>query len=386
MNKGCILYFVNNAAFFVSHRLPVAIAAVRSGYRVVLVTGRAGSETMEKMAMQVLLDNGVRHRRVAITTSGLNPITELIGFVQLIICIIAEKPLLIHCASPKGNIYGGFAARICKVPAVVLAISGLGYAYTDSRRRGFRRKIIRILTETLQSFSYKHKNACLIVQNKDDLEFFVERFASAPKCVELISGSGVELDKYINCPIDNKLRIVLLPARILEDKGVREFVDAVSQIRHHTKGWRFILAGAADYSNPSAISEVDIRRWQSQGLIEWLGHVSDMIPLFKDASIVCLPSYREGMPKALLEAAASSCAIITTDTTGCRDAIVPNVTGLLVPVKNSGALAEALLTLINDPKLRRLYGENGRNLAIKTFSVESVKEKTLNIYERLLAN
>jgi glycosyltransferase involved in cell wall biosynthesis len=171
---------------------------------------------------------------------------------------------------------------------------------------------------------------------------------------------------------------------MLLDKGVLEFVEAARVLKASAPEWKFVLAGTADYYNPSSIASTQIQAWQSEGIVEWLGHVDDITPLFHQASIVCLPSYREGMPKALLEAAAAGCAVVTTDTTGCREAIIPGVTGNLVPVRDSVALATSLLTLMRDRAQRERYGYAGRKLAIERYGIEAVVEKTLEIYQSLL--
>jgi glycosyltransferase involved in cell wall biosynthesis len=175
-----------------------------------------------------------------------------------------------------------------------------------------------------------------------------------------------------------------LPARMLKDKGVEEFVEAARRIKTVMPDWRFILAGAAGYDNPSSISNAQLQLWKTEGCVEWLGHVNDMIPLFRESAIVCLPSYREGMPKALLEAAAAGCAIVTTDVTGCREAVEVGVTGDLVPVRNIDALADTLLSLMQDEPRRHLYGAKGQERARALFSVDSVVSQTVKIYKDLL--
>jgi glycosyltransferase involved in cell wall biosynthesis len=200
----------------------------------------------------------------------------------------------------------------------------------------------------------------------------------------LIPGSGVDLSLFEECTAVNKSKIVLLPARMLKDKGVEEFVEAARRIKTVMPDWRFILAGAAGYDNPSSISDAQLQSWKTEGCVEWLGHVNDILPLFRESAIVCLPSYREGMPKALLEAAAAGCAVVTTDVTGCREAVEAGVTGDLVPVRNINALEETLLSLMQDESRRRVYGANGQERAKALFSIDSVVTQTIKIYKDLL--
>lgn len=380
-----ITYVVNHVAFFVSHRLPIALAAQRAGFEVNLLTGQPGSVSMEQSAVDTLITAQVTHQRVAFGSSSINPVIEAWGLVQLIGCILLNKPDLVHCASPKGLLYGGIAARLCGVKALVLAVSGMGFAFTESKQGGVLRKWIAKIYQLMIAIPLRHKNLQVIVQNKDDYSALMNSGLISTHQLTLIPGSGVDLAAFLPAVIKDKLPMVVLPARMLLDKGVIEFVEAVKLVKLEFPYWRFILAGAADYQNPSAVSVEQLSDWQHQGIIEWLGHVEDMLPYFKQASIVCLPSYREGMPKVLLEAAAAGCAVITTDTIGCRDAIIAGETGDLIPLKDSGALVNALRLLIRDVKRRESYGCAGRKLAIEKFGLDVVIEQTLKIYQDLLS-
>jgi glycosyltransferase involved in cell wall biosynthesis len=339
---------------------------------------------MEHSAVHRLKMHQLAHERAIFSSSSVNPIIELLGLLQLIWLMLKFKPDIVHCASPKGILYGGIAARICGVRALVLAISGMGYAYTTSIGQNGGRVWIRRIHHAMSMLAFHHPNVRVIVQNRDDYQSTIDRGLSTATEMTLIPGSGVELSRFVGCVVADKENIVLLPARMLKDKGVVEFVEAARRIKTAKPSWRFLLAGAADYDNPSAIAEDCLRTWQAEGSIEWLGHLDDMVQLYRDAAIVCLPSYREGMPKSLLEAAAAGCAVVTTDVPGCREAIEPGITGDMVPAGNSKALEEVLLSLINDPKRRVAYGIAGQKRAKKLFSIDSVIEQTLDIYKAIL--
>lgn len=377
-------FVVNHAAFFVSHRLPIALGARNVGYEVALLTGQAGSVSMEKIAVATLATEGVSHQRVAFRSASVNPLLELLGLVQLAWRMNQLRPDIVHCASPKGLLYGGLAARLCRVKALVLAVSGMGFAFTNTGKRSFLRTVVAKIYRSLVGFAFGHKNIRVIVQNKDDKALLIASGMVRPDQITLIPGSGVDLKAFVSVSIEKKLPMVLLPARMLLDKGVVEFVEAARALKASAPEWRFVLAGAADYYNPSSVSCEQIEAWQREGIIEWLGHVDDITPWFLQASIVCLPSYREGMPKALLEAAAAGCAVVTTDATGCREAIIPGKTGDLVPVHDSGALAAALLALMHDRARRERYGYAGQKLAIDRYGIDAVVEQTLEIYQSLL--
>jgi glycosyltransferase involved in cell wall biosynthesis len=294
-----------------------------------------------------------------------------------------RRPDIVHGVTPKGVLYGGIAARISGVPAFVAAVSGQGYAFTDGER-GLNRTIARWAWELSSRYAFGHRNRRVIVQNSEDRLAILRRGLARPEQTVLLAGSGVDLPRLTALPLENKERMVLMPARMLRDKGVFEFATAARILRARHSQWRFVLAGSADHDNPSRVDERLLRQWHDEGILEWLGHVDNLLPLYAKASIVCLPSYREGMPKVLLEAAATGCAVITSDVTGCREAIECGVTGDVVPVRDALALANAIETLIEDPDRRLRYGRAGRDLARARFGIDRVIASTLNLYDELL--
>lgn len=381
-----IAYVVNHAAFFVSHRLPLADGARQAGFDIQLLTGQAGSKEMEQIAVMQLQAAGVVHRRAVFSSSGMNPLNELLGLLQLVWFMRSFRPEIVHCASPKGVLYGGMAARLCGARGLVLAISGMGYGYTMAAEQSGVRALVRRVYGALAGFAFHHPNVRIIVQNHDDYNSVIGKGLAQPNCLTLIPGSGVDLSLFDGCNPVDKSRTVLLPARMLKDKGVEEFVEAARRVKSVIPNWRFVLAGAAGYDNPSAIDLAQLQAWQAEGFVEWLGHVDNMVPLFREAAIVCLPSYREGMPKALLEAAAAGCAVVTTDVTGCREAVEPGVTGDLVPVRNTDVLADVLLSLVKDEQRRQAYGESGQVRARALYAITSVVSQTIKVYQELLSH
>lgn len=376
-----VLYVVNNAAFFVSHRAPIALAARARGHEVALVTGQGGSATLEADAVRSLSEHRIPHQVTSFSSTGINPLVELRGLWRLVREMRRWRPTVVHCASPKGLLYGGIAARVVGARGLVLAVSGMGFLFTGTGRgvRGLLRGAYSILIRWV----YSHPNKRVIVQNRDDEGLIVDAGLARRSQMVLIPGSGVPLERYLALPDEPREELVVLPARLLKDKGVVEFVEAAARLRADGITWRFVLAGTADYRNPTAIDEAQILAWQRDGIIDWWGHCPDMLSVYGRAAIVCLPSYREGMPKSLLEAAAAGCAVVTTDTIGCREAVLPGVSGDLVPVCDAAALADALRALIADPQRRRRYGEAGRKLAIERFGLDAVIERTLRIYDEL---
>ena len=381
------MYVVNHTAFFVSHRLPLALGAMACGHQVMLATGQAGSLSMETLAERELREKGIAHVRVAFTPSGMNPFTELRGLLQLIRLMRKERPDLVHCASPKGILYGGIAARVAGVRALVIAVSGMGFAFSSSGQQSLLRSISGLAFRSLARLAYGHPNKKVIVQNSEDEQQILGARLATPAQLVLIPGSGVDTRRLGSSSIEAKTNMVLFAARMIFEKGVMEFIDAARIVRRAHPDWRFVMAGAADYANPSNVSPAQIEAYVAEGVIEWPGLVDDMDSLYFAASIVCLPSYyREGLPKVLLEAAAAGCAVVTTDLPGCREAIIAAKSGDLVPARDARAVAAALQALIEDRARREAYGRAGRELASKRFSIESVVEQVVGIYEKLLAN
>ena len=376
-----ILYLVNNAAFFCSHRLPIALEVRKHGYKVALLTGRAGSPLLENSALKLLKRHKFLHYATLFNSGRFDLFCELAGFVQTVLFMAFWRPNIVHCASPKALLYGGIAARLSGCSSVVLAISGMGSLYTGPSSG--KNAILRNLYLFLARIAYDHPNRCVIVQNPDDKQFVVKASLARKSDIFEIPGSGVYTDMFPDQPLSSRKKVVLLPARLLYDKGVEEFVKAARSIRSLRNDWEFVLAGTADYDNPSAVPEEEVKSWVDEGIIEWWGHCENMAEVLSQVSIVCLPSYREGMPKSLLEAAAAGCAVITTDAIGCRDAIIPGVTGDLVPVADHAKLANAFLNLMDDEKKRSDYGKAGRLLARRRFDIKAVINQTIHIYEIL---
>ncbi|OQA32248.1 MAG: N,N'-diacetylbacillosaminyl-diphospho-undecaprenol alpha-1,3-N-acetylgalactosaminyltransferase [Betaproteobacteria bacterium ADurb.Bin341] len=228
------------------------------------------------------------------------------------------------------------------------------------------------------------RNLRTIFQNPTDRDVLVGLGAVAQEKTVVIRGSGVDLRKFEVRPEPADPVIVLMAARLLRDKGVTEFVEAARQLKVQGINARFLLAGSPDEGNPSSFSQADLEKWRQEGNVEFLGYRSDMPVLLSKAHIVVLPSYREGLPRVLEEAAACGRAIVTTDVPGCRDAIVPGETGLLVPVRDAGKLAEAIRLLVEDAPLRHKMGESGRKLAERCYAVKMIVQAHLSLYQELL--
>ena len=376
-----IAFVVNNSAFFVSHRLVIAEKILNDGGEVIIFFGQGGNDLMEEEAIRILKNKKITFKKLAFSNSVKNLFFEIYGFIQLLIELRKFKPNVIHSITPKGNLLGIISCFLLSTRSIVIAFSGMGTLFSGNK--GLIKKIgstmyIFIFKIILRFIKYR-----IIVQNKDDKKFLKNILKISSSNIFLIKGSGVHLDRY-SCNIDQKKNMVILPARMIKEKGVIEFVEASRYLKRKFNDWRFILIGAADYDNPSVIKKEEINAWVQEGFIEWTGYLSNLESYYKDSLIVCLPSYREGMPKCLLEAAAASCAVVTTDVTGCRDSIIPKVTGELVKVMNANDLKKVLEKLIKDTKTIKKYGFNGLTLARKQYNIENVVMQTFDVYKSII--
>jgi glycosyltransferase involved in cell wall biosynthesis len=340
-----------------------------------VVCGRhTGEERLE--------DAGIRAIPLDLSRSGFNPLAELRSMWQLWAIYRRERPDLVHQVTIKPVLYGGLIARMQRLPAVVSAISGLGHVFTTE---GLLARVRRQLVQTLFRIALAHPGGRVIVQNPEDRLVVHEHLGVPWERIYLIRGSGVDLDAYEVTPEPPGPPVFALIARMLKDKGVREFISAANELKQAHPDWRFQLIGTPDPGNPSSMTVAELERWQQSGVIEWLGFQSDIPRRLQEAHVICLPSYYgEGLPKSLIEAAAAGRAMITTDMPGCREVVRHEVTGLLVPPRDAVALAKALARLGEDTLLRQHLGAAARRKAEMLFSVEDVVHDTFLIYEELL--
>ena len=369
-----LLMVVNNPAFFLSHRLNIAQEAKAQGYEVVI-------STMDGADVQTIKNYGFEHVILPMLRSGMNPLQEL-GTIGALYKIFKKvKPDVVHFVTILSLLYGGIAARLARVPSVVYAISGMGFLFTKPRGKV---DLVNLITRLLYRIALAHPNSRVIVQNNTDRALLQEMTSLKDELLVLIRGSGANLEQYRFVPEPLKPPfVVTMAARLLRDKGVREFVKAARIAKHKGRDdiqWQ--LAGSPDPGNPASITENDLRHWQDD--IRYLGEVSDIATLYSESHIVALPSYREGLPKSLVEAAACGRAVVTTDVPGCRDAIEQGVTGLLVDVCNAESLYGAVIKLSDDDELRQSMGRAGHQLALEEFDERVIAKKQVALYRDLI--
>jgi glycosyltransferase involved in cell wall biosynthesis len=369
-----LLYLVNDSAFFVSHRLSIALAAKKAGYDVVVAT--AEGERIDEIT-----GAGLEFISLPLKRGSLNILSELRLFIAIVLLFRSLKPDIVHLVTIKPVLYGGIVARLLHVHAVVYAISGMGYLFTNERGG-----IVRSVVEALYRFALGNRQGRVIVQNNSDRDTLQAIHALPPGHDVLIPGSGVDLTRFNTSPINNNEEIIVLPARMLWDKGVGEFVTAARLLRQRGMAARFVLVGEYDAHNPASISRQQLKQWQDERVIEWWGYQYDMPSVMAKACLVVLPSYREGLPKVLVEAAAAGRAIVTTDAPGCRDVVVQGRNGLLVPIRDAVSLADAMYELLKDRNRLASMGFESRKIAEARFGLEKIVAMHLNIYNLLTNN
>jgi glycosyltransferase involved in cell wall biosynthesis len=372
-----LLYVVNVAWFFCLHRMRLALAARSAGFAVHVATAPDSGAHVQQIKAAGLLFHELELRR------GRWSVLEESALTASLYKLYREiRPDIVHHVTIKPVLCGTLAARLAGVPAIINSISGLGFVFTAADKWAtWRRLAVKLSYKVLLARAAIR----VIFENSDDLNMFVDRRIIKPQQSVLIRGVGVDLERFRPPASRSGIPLIVLPARMLWDKGVREFCDAAAIVQ----GWgvhaRFALVGGLDIGNPSAIQEAWLSEQQRGGAIEWWGWREDMAAVYAAAHIVCLPSYREGLPTVLLEAGACCCALVTTDVPGCREVVRNGETGLVVPSHDAMALAQALRTVISDSALRERLSIAACARVAAEFSAEQVTNSTIGLYRGLLS-
>jgi glycosyltransferase involved in cell wall biosynthesis len=379
MNGRKVVLFANTDWYLYNFRLSLAQKLRQDGYEVVLLSppGEFGPK------LQAL---GFSWHAMPMNRRSLNPLRELGVLAWLVRFLQREKPDLVHGFTIKSAVYGSLASKFAGVPARINAVAGMGYVFTS---RDLKARVLRPIVRQLMRSALNGRRNALILQNPDDVAVFKQARIVDDRSIRLIKGSGVNCSRFsarqeADEPTPAPLRVVLA-ARLLWDKGIAEYVEAARALKKENRSVRFLLAGSPDDGNPASVSRELVEGWVNEGLLTWLGHVSDMPKLLSEVDVVVLPSYREGLPKTLIEAAACALPLITTDAPGCREVVSSTgEDGLLIPVRDSAALADAVRRLDDDRKLCRRLGLAAREKALSEFDESIVISKTLRVYSELL--
>jgi glycosyltransferase involved in cell wall biosynthesis len=394
-----VVLFANTEWYLYNFRRSLAKALQDAGHEVILVSppGPYGER---------LRDLGFRWEPVPMDRRSLNVWREVVLLDRLRGFFRRERVDLVHGFTIKSAVYGSVAAKFAGVGARVNAVAGMGYVFSSD---DLQARLLRPVVRGLARLTLGGKTARLILQNPDDVDLFRRHHLVQPEQIRLIPSSGVDCVRFAPAAPGNSSLIeefrglcrasggqartvpgarealrVVLPGRLLWEKGIREFVEAARALRAEGREICFLLAGEPDEGNPSAVPVPMVERWQQEGLVKWLGYVDDMPSLFRSVDVAVLPSYREGLPRGLIEAGACGLPLVTTDAPGCREVVVDGVNGFLVRVRDAPSLARAIARLQDEPDARERMGRASREKVVREFDERIVIERTFAVYQELL--
>ena len=371
-----IVYIINHASFFVSHRIELLLKAKKLiNAEVYLIIGKAGSNKMEKHALKYLKKKKVKYFQTSFVSSYNGIIADIKSLFQIYKILKKIKPDIVHSASPKANFLTGLLSILLDSRFYIFSVSGMGYLFTKNKK-----KLIEVILKNFYNLLYfilkKKKNICFILQNKADFNYFKNKFGKGK--IVLIPSSGVDLKKFKF--EKKKTNLVIMPSRILYDKGVSEYFRAAKILKKKYKNWTFKLIGAEDYNNPTSVPVSELNNWQRKGYIKWESYKNNIRQIYQNASIVCLPSHREGFSKVILEAGAASLPIVASKIPGCQEGILDGKTGYLFKVKDHKDLSLKLEILIKNKQLRYKFGKNAHNFVKKNFEVSKINKDIIDLY------
>ena len=373
--KKKLFIVVNQDWFFLSHRLPIGMAAKEAGYDVTIVSEDTGVSDKIREA-------GLKTINLPINKAGTNIKDEIKTFFFLYKLFRREKPDIVHLVGLKTMLWGSLACRLAGVKAMVSAVCGLGVLFDEEHAHSFmNRSILKVLRLT-----HKKKRLAVIFQNNDDKAIFLNAKIMKEEQCAFTNGSGINLQNYDYTPEPaNGLIKIIFTARMVENKGTLILIDAAKKLEAEYKGKvQFLLCGGLD-TNPNGITKEMLESRCDGEYIQWLGHRKDVLELLKQSHIMAFPSwYREGLPKSVIEAEAIGRPVVTTDSVGCRDTVIDGKNGYMIPIKDSDALAMALKKLIDNPELRQTMGKNAREFAVKRFDIKDVVKVHMDVYDNIL--
>lgn len=369
-----LLFVVTEDWYFVSHRLPLAMAARRDGFKVAVATRIARHRLeidqagIEAIPLQHLL------------RSSVNPWRETLAVSELVRIYRRWRPDIVHHVALKPVLYGSIAARLAAVRGCVNALPGLGYVFSA---KGAKAGAARFLVRGTLAWVARARTWHNIVQNKDD-EALLRKLGASRSRTHLIRGAGVDVERF-QCEGPPDGNVVLMAGRMLWSKGVGDFVEVARLVRERGIDARFLLLGEPDEANPDCVPRERLEEWKRSGVVEWGGYRPDIEVALCRAAVVCLPTtYGEGVPKILLEAASCGRPIVAYDVPGCREIVRDGVNGLLVPPGDVKGLMSAVLELLEDGARRTTMGAMGRQIVLREFSQELVHRDTLEVYRSLV--
>jgi glycosyltransferase involved in cell wall biosynthesis len=369
-----LLYFVTEDWYFCSHRLALAKAALQAGFDVSVLT-------RVTQHGDIIRSSNISLIPLNMERGSVNPIFEINTLWKTWKVYHQKKPDLAHHVALKPVLYGGLVAITIPHLKVVNLIAGLGGIFSS---RNWKALMLRPFVKSIFRILFRRANTVTIVQNREDFDLLRFDLKVPESKLKLVKGSGVNIELFHPTKIDNQIVNMALVSRLLWDKGIGEFVEAVKVLKQKGLVFNAFLVGQPDIENIASINTEQLQAWQREGYVQCLGYIEDVAQFWRNMHIAVLPSYREGLPKCLLEAASCGRPIVTTHTSGCKEIVEDGINGILVPVRAVNELAEALERLILNKSLREQMGAAGRKKVEREFSDEIVLQQTLDVYQELL--
>ena len=361
-----IIYFISEDWVFLNHRFDLAKKIISSGFKLSLIT-KVSNYKKEIEEKKINVINLKTERGSLNIRKSLKDIYKIFKIYKKL------KPDIVHHFGIRQIVHGNIAARLAGIKKSYNSITGLGSVFISGNI------ILKFFILTVLKISLLFKKSYILVQNKHDFDFIKKKLPNKNNI--LLPASGVDTNKFLQTKEPKGNVIFLFASRIIKDKGIIELIEATKQLKSQKKKFELYIAGSPDFQNKSTISHVQLKTWESLGYIRYLGLVKDMEQLYKKVHVGILPSYREGLPKSLLEAASSGKPIITTDVPGCNEIVKNEFNGLIVPPKDSNELMKAMKKLILNKKLRISMGKKGRELIKKNFSNSKATKDIINLYQ-----
>jgi len=347
---------------------------MESGYEVALLSRLSvHQELIESLGIKVF--------DWSLERSSRNPFKELLSIYQVAKIIRSFKPNLIHSVAIKPVIYSLLSKPFYKVDGIILALAGLGFVF---RSKSNSAAALRLFFIPIFRFLLAGNNLRLIIQNSDDIQLLLNLRIIGINKIRLIRGSGVNTSDFFPKHVSHEVPIVILPARMLWNKGVQDFVNCSKYFLNSHYSVRFALVGEPDFHNPESLTIDQLTEWVELGIVEWWEKKNNMLEVYHMADIVCFPSYHEGLPKALLEAASCEIPIVAYDVPGCREIVKDHLNGFLVPFKDEDALYLSVMKLLENSKLRIEMGQKGREIVIENFTENRISSETIKLWDEVL--
>lgn len=369
--KKKILFVVTEDWYFLSHRIDLATHAIKNDFDVFLIANCP-------VHKDIIEQKGIKVFDWKLKRKSFNPFREILSIFDLLKCILKIKPDIIHAVAMKPIIYSSLIKLFCNKVLSIYSFAGLGYIFTT---KTFKNLILKKLLLFYFKISFLKKNSYGVMQNSDDLSLFQKYRVMKSENLKLIEGSGINETIFdINNNSLTQRNIILLAARMLWTKGIKEFVECARIIKAKKPDLRFVLVGAPDNENKESIPLDFLYKLNESNLVEWWGHKKDLIPIYKNTLLVLFPSYREGLPKSLLEAASCKLPIISFNVTGCRSIVKDGINGFLIPFMNTDQMSNKTLNLINNEKMIIDFGKKGREIIKDKFTLRKINNDFLKLW------